>query len=339
MKMRRNTTALLLRLALRPVISFRTMWYDIGVMKARQTAIIWTGTLLVVGMALYPPWACVGRQGIGPAAGYHWFFAPPEGPCVVVNLDFPRLLIQWVVVGLLAAVSYLAWPPPTFFTSISRILARIFRVLITSFRLILTAAPPLILVGVCLGLLYMGCMALQPWVESVWPPAAPVVAPAVASKPPTAESPVAATPNTPAQPADGHTDAPKSQYDLTLTPEDKAALGVSPKPLPSGPKSKYNLTLTPEDKAALGVSPKPLPSGPKSKYNLTLTPEQKAQFVSAHPRTHANNSPWLFMYVLLVAAFASLFIAALFNEMKEIPGHLVRRCILGLFALVKGPTR
>jgi hypothetical protein len=130
-------------------------------MRPRQTAVIWAGTLLVVGIALYPPWVCVGARGAGLVAGYHWFFSPPEGNCLAANLDFPRLLIQWAVVGVLSAVLYLAWPT-TFFAWISRVLKAFF-------RLVLIVTPLLILGAVALGLLYMGCIALQPWMASVLP--------------------------------------------------------------------------------------------------------------------------------------------------------------------------
>lgn len=138
-------------------------------MKPRQLAIIWVGALLVAGTALYPPWACVGRQGIGAAVGYHWFFAPPEGECLAASVDFSRLLIQWVVVAALAAALYWAWPPPAFFTRISRIFARSFKIFVAFYRLVLTAAPVLIFGAVCLGFLYMVCEALQPSLESVLP--------------------------------------------------------------------------------------------------------------------------------------------------------------------------
>jgi hypothetical protein len=142
-------------------------------MGLRQTAIIWIGTLLVVGMALYPPWACVGRQGIGPAAGYHWLFAPSKGPCVVVNLDFPRLMIQWVVVGLLAAVSCLEWPPPAFFVWLSPANGRgpiwLLLDIICWFLDIVPALLWLATIGLIALAVYAICEAHQLQVESAMP--------------------------------------------------------------------------------------------------------------------------------------------------------------------------
>jgi hypothetical protein len=135
--------------------------------SARRTGIIWSGTLLVVGMALYPPWTCVGTRGIGWVAGYHWFFAPPD-KCVAANLDFPRLLMQWVVVAVLASALYLAWPQ-TLTSQMSKMSLRTLKILVAFVRLVLTSAPLLILAGVCLGLLYFSCMSMQPWIESVLP--------------------------------------------------------------------------------------------------------------------------------------------------------------------------
>lgn len=124
-------------------------------MRPRQIAIIWVATLLVVGMALYAPWACVGRQGTGPAAGYHWLFAPPEGECLAANVDFPRLLIQWVVVGVLATASYLAWPTP-FFAWLSKKWGK-------------PGLFPLAVIGCVLWLIYIVCEALQPWAGPALP--------------------------------------------------------------------------------------------------------------------------------------------------------------------------
>jgi TRAP-type C4-dicarboxylate transport system permease small subunit len=107
----------------------------------------------------------------------------------------------------------------------SKMFARTLKILVAFFRLVFTFAPLLILAGVCLGLLYFGCMAMQPWVESVLP--------------------------------------------------------------------------------------------------VRVVP------------TGGHNWPWLFIYVLLIVAFAWMFLAALANEMKEIPGRPLRRFGLGLWALVR----
>lgn len=85
-------------------------------MRPRQAAIIWAATALIVGMTIYPPWACVETRGLRSATGYHWFFTHPEGICLAANLDYPRLLIQWAVASLVAAALYFAWPPPVSFS-------------------------------------------------------------------------------------------------------------------------------------------------------------------------------------------------------------------------------
>jgi len=113
--------------------------------------VIWVGTLLVVGLGLYPPWACVGRAGIGVAIGYHWFFAPPKDQCFAANVDFPRLLVQWIIVAVLVGALYCAWPS-RFFARLSKEWGKRswFNVLVFG----------------CLGwLLYIGCETLQPQVE------------------------------------------------------------------------------------------------------------------------------------------------------------------------------
>ena len=123
-------------------------------MRPRQAAIIWAATALIVGMTIYPPWACVETRGLRSATGYHWFFTHPEGICLAANLDYPRLLIQWAVASLVAAALYLAWPPPAFFFWSAGALKGLFSLAVIA----------------CLAWLFYGiCEELQPRVASALP--------------------------------------------------------------------------------------------------------------------------------------------------------------------------
>ncbi len=78
-------------------------------MKPRQKLVLWVGVLVLGAMGLYPPWACVGPRGVGVPVGYSWLFVPPS-VCIAANIDLPRLLIQWAIVGAFVIALYFAWP-------------------------------------------------------------------------------------------------------------------------------------------------------------------------------------------------------------------------------------
>jgi hypothetical protein len=77
-----------------------------------QLKVIYAGLIIVVLMGLFPPWNYTfisPRGGYGQSersAGYHPIFYPPppeveNWPVYGVRIDFVRLLIQWIIVGLL----------------------------------------------------------------------------------------------------------------------------------------------------------------------------------------------------------------------------------------------
>lgn len=81
-------------------------------MGIRQKTILRVGALLVLITGVYPPWACVGVQGIRSSIGYQWIFTPPQNACLAASVDLVRLLIEWVIVATLVAALYWIGPEP-----------------------------------------------------------------------------------------------------------------------------------------------------------------------------------------------------------------------------------
>ena len=79
-----------------------------------QKSAIWVGVALIIGAGLYPPWVGVSTEvpGINLSIGHGWFFSPPPSERLAVNLDIPRLIVEWVLSLALAAGLYFAWPTP-----------------------------------------------------------------------------------------------------------------------------------------------------------------------------------------------------------------------------------
>lgn len=104
-------------------------------LNRQQKFVIWIGTLLIVGMGIYPPWiesfdstwyfdrmnSTLGRK-IGPKpGGYHPIYRSPKAPRWIYNqeyaqqenlywsfsIDTARLLIQWTIILLMVAA--LVW--------------------------------------------------------------------------------------------------------------------------------------------------------------------------------------------------------------------------------------
>jgi hypothetical protein len=134
--------------------------------KTAQKIVVWVGAILIVAAGLYSPWVSMWGTsgGLRRPIGYYWLFMPPnEG---FVTLDIPRLLLEWVMVAAICAALFFAAPVLTPSDQTRKRFRWFGRVVGGP---VLTAAPLLILGAACLGLLYMGCMALQPWMKSVLP--------------------------------------------------------------------------------------------------------------------------------------------------------------------------
>jgi hypothetical protein len=72
-------------------------------MNSKQKVALWIGVGLIVGTCLYPPWVSVSSAPgrFKTPSGYHWLFSSqPDEP---LELDTPRLLIQWVAIAALTA--------------------------------------------------------------------------------------------------------------------------------------------------------------------------------------------------------------------------------------------
>ena len=63
-------------------------------------------TLVVeILMGLYPPWRVpIPGEGFSVSFGYHPVFSPPN---LIASVDLGRLFVQWVVVGLIAAIVFI----------------------------------------------------------------------------------------------------------------------------------------------------------------------------------------------------------------------------------------
>lgn len=94
-------------------------------MSPKQKAVIWVGILLIVAMGLYPPWVRTGTYPLQSELQFQtkqyihgWLFFPPHAAGQVnerdageaaaktaavlywtVQLDIPRLLVQWTIVA------------------------------------------------------------------------------------------------------------------------------------------------------------------------------------------------------------------------------------------------
>jgi hypothetical protein len=70
-------------------------------LTGRQTAIIWAGIGVIVGLGLYVPWT----EGVHSyARGYSFIFSPPNG---ISHLDTTRVLIPMgIVAGLTTALAF-----------------------------------------------------------------------------------------------------------------------------------------------------------------------------------------------------------------------------------------
>ncbi len=80
----------------------------------KQTVALWVGIGICVVMGLIPPWKITfhaQRYTVERPVGYGFLLLPPcegRGTCNV-GLDFSRLLLQWMLVGLVVGGLVLTW--------------------------------------------------------------------------------------------------------------------------------------------------------------------------------------------------------------------------------------
>lgn len=97
-------------------------------MDTRRKAILWATALLIVAAGLYAPWRFTYKSH--QPEGYHWIFlpprqevpqpeglpewwrkaSPPKTEPLPVEIDLSRLSVEWVIVSVLGAALFFAWP-------------------------------------------------------------------------------------------------------------------------------------------------------------------------------------------------------------------------------------
>jgi len=79
-------------------------------MNLNQLVALWIGISLMVGCGLFPPWTQTLDLGEGGRAtlsgGYHFILNPPRMGLLAATMDVPRLMTQWVVIGLVFAGAF-----------------------------------------------------------------------------------------------------------------------------------------------------------------------------------------------------------------------------------------
>jgi hypothetical protein len=76
-------------------------------MSARQKVVIWGWIIAIVVSGLLPPWAAMSDNGVAPQPYYPIFAAMHHGP---IRLDVARLTVEWIMITVIAAGLYFAWP-------------------------------------------------------------------------------------------------------------------------------------------------------------------------------------------------------------------------------------
>lgn len=68
-------------------------------LSPKQARLLWIGVVLVLAMAIFPPWEYrpVLRHAMTAPAGYSWIFLPPK--LDNVRVDITRLGIAWFAVA------------------------------------------------------------------------------------------------------------------------------------------------------------------------------------------------------------------------------------------------
>ena len=67
-----------------------------------EMRIVIAALVIEILMGLFPPWrVLVPGEGLSISIGYHPIFLPPNP---IANIDLVRLFVQWVIVGLIAAI-------------------------------------------------------------------------------------------------------------------------------------------------------------------------------------------------------------------------------------------
>jgi hypothetical protein len=82
-------------------------------MNKIQKRIVVTGALIVILMGLIPPWTHTrsfrSADNRTKPAGYFLIFTPPSperGAAAGVDLDFKRLLVQWIITGIATGMGF-----------------------------------------------------------------------------------------------------------------------------------------------------------------------------------------------------------------------------------------
>jgi hypothetical protein len=84
-------------------------------MNKMQKRIVIAGALIVILMGLIPPWTYTYSHSTPNPAGYALIIAPPSPGARVegasfradgVELDFKRLLVQWVITGIATGIGF-----------------------------------------------------------------------------------------------------------------------------------------------------------------------------------------------------------------------------------------
>jgi hypothetical protein len=85
----------------------------------RQRRVLWVGIVLFLLAAIFPPWHEIVnvpyRMHFEKNVGYSFVLSPPAAldpfaAVATVNLDWSRLLLEWIIVAVLAAAGILACP-------------------------------------------------------------------------------------------------------------------------------------------------------------------------------------------------------------------------------------
>ena len=73
-------------------------------MNSRQKTALWIGIIIIVIMGIYPPWEYTFGKEYVPKitlpGGYWPIYGPPKPEGAGTEIDFSRLLIQWIMVAL-----------------------------------------------------------------------------------------------------------------------------------------------------------------------------------------------------------------------------------------------